>query len=352
MLNKDSLEKFICLHEAATESVYTQLSEELGSAYSADEFNCRMDVDFTLHLVRSVLEFNILQPFIDYLHWLSNVYTTRGLSEKHLRLLLDYASEFYLTHIPGLPGSEISKVFLMGKTSLSHLADPQKTNEVDLKMPSAWKESEAFKTALLCGDSQRAQELFDSCIQGDTSILDVELHLVQPALYQIGRDWQANIISVAQEHLATSTAITVMAHAFSMTEPVMPNGKKALFACVQGNEHDVGLRIVADAFELRGWEVTLLGANTLADDLIEQVLSICPDLVGLSLAFPHHLQIVHNTIAQLRKQLGHNCPAIMVGGLAVNAYEQVTPILGADVAAVDANDAVYKSELPDEPIKH
>jgi len=169
------------------------------------------------------------------------------------------------------------------------------------------------------------------------------LHLVQPALYQVGQDWQSNKISVAQEHLATSTAITVMAQAFSILDPAIPNGKKSLFACVEGNEHDVGLQMVADAFDAQGWEVTFLGANVAANILIEQVQAIRPNLVGLSIAFPHHLKIVHKSIAQLHKVLGADCPAVIIGGLAINAYTLITPILDADIMAIDSENAVKNS---------
>ena len=40
-----------------------------------------------------------------------------------------------------------------------------------------------------------------------------------------------------------------------------------MLACVQGNIHDVGVRAIADLFELGGWNVVNLGPNVPEDEI-------------------------------------------------------------------------------------
>lgn len=343
MLQNKDLNEFISHHNDAVDFVCSRLNEQTPPGFTNENSNYQDDISFSINLLRAALEFDLVQPLVEYLHWLVDVYASRGISNKHLKLLLDLLLEFYIEALPERLNSEVSKILLIAKTSLRNISVSEINAEVDLKMPTAWPECNEFGSALLTGDRRSALAIFEACLQKGKSLTDVELHLVQPALYQVGRDWQANKVSVVQEHLATSTAMTVMAEAFSILEPTKENGKKVLFACVEGNKHDVGLQIVADAFSTHGWDVTFMGADVACKDLIRQVQVINPHLVGLSIALPHQLQLIHNTIAQLHGELGVQCPAVIIGGLAINSYPLISPILNADAVGTDAEDAVKNS---------
>jgi len=333
-MDSGELAEFIHLQEAAVDAVTNRFYEEMSSIYiSFGERGrkcCREDIQFTLDFLRPAIEFGFLQSFIDYLRWLTSVLSARGIAAEHIITSLDWLEEFFSAHASLSGSQKITRAITAAKTGLKAEAVMQLSAEIDKKMPLGWPEYNEFKEALLQGDSRRAAEIFDARLKAGASFLDVELHLVQPALYQVGRDWQENRVSVAQEHLATATAITLMAQEFSSVGQAEANGKKAVFACIEGNEHDVGLRIVADAFEPQGWDVQFLGANIPTPELVEQVKCWVPDLLGLSVAFPHQLRATREAISQLHNELGKACPAIMVGGLAFNALA-VAPTLGADV---------------------
>jgi methanogenic corrinoid protein MtbC1 len=59
--------------------------------------------------------------------------------------------------------------------------------------------------------------------------------------------------------------------------PPVPNGKRALQACAEGNLHTVGLRMVSHALVLAGWEIQFLGSNVPNNALIKQVEIWRPD---------------------------------------------------------------------------
>ena len=119
-----------------------------------------------------------------------------------------------------------------------------------------------YLEALLAGDRDAAvRTAFDDGVARGLSVPDLYVGVIQTAQHRIGELWQANRLTVAHEHVATAISQLVMALAY----PVLPrqprNGKPALVACVDDELHDLGARMVADFFEMAGFDVRYLGAN-------------------------------------------------------------------------------------------
>ena len=223
----------------------------------------------------------------------------------------------------------------------STLSDPLDHNHFDeTVMPGASVESDEFVAALLRGDQRTAMNIFQDFSDHGRKFLEAELHLVQPAMYQIGRGWRDNHISIAQEHLATATVHGLLAREFASAKLSPPNGWSIVLAGVEGNQHIIGLRMVADAFELAGWDVRCLGANTPTRSLVQFVRNMRPNVVGLSVALPQHLRSAREASASLRSELGDAGPSVLLGGLAVNELSTPATMLGAHTTGLDAKSAV------------
>jgi methanogenic corrinoid protein MtbC1 len=159
-------------------------------------------------------------------------------------------------------------------------------------------------------------------------------------MYAIGERWQANEVSVAQEHMATAIVQAVMTVALLRATPRAAANRRILLACVEGNQHALGLRMVADSFQLAGWEVRYLGASVPTVALVGAVVEWKPDLVGLSVSFAQQLPVVKAVIAQLEARLGATRPGVMIGGLAINAFAPLAELVRADATGVDAAEAL------------
>ena len=207
-------------------------------------------------------------------------------------------------------------------------------------MPPAWPECDAFESALLAGDRHGARALLGRCLDQGHGLVDVEMHLIQPALYAIGKKWQNNQVTVAQEHLATAIAQSLMSQALATCEAPPPNGRSVVLACVEGNNHSVGLQMVTDAFQLGGWEVQYLGANVPTSALVTHVGHYRPNLLALSVSFPQQLRVVKDILARLMQLYGAARVPVIVGGLAINQFDRLAGQLGADAWSPDAHAAV------------
>jgi len=126
-------------------------------------------------------------------------------------------------------------------------------------------------------------------------------------------------------------------------EPAPLINRRVLLACVEGNNHSVGLRMVTDNFQLTGWDVQYLGANVPTKALIQQTEQWKPDIVALSASFPQHLKVVKTITEQLVERFGPARPAVLVGGLAINRFNRLASALGADAYSTDANTAVINA---------
>jgi methanogenic corrinoid protein MtbC1 len=74
--------------------------------------------------------------------------------------------------------------------------------------------------------------------------------------------------------------------------------------------------------------------------LIQQIGKWSPDLVGLSLSFAQQLPVVRDIISQLSARFGSARPPVIIGGLAINRFDALADVVGADAHAFDAQTAI------------
>lgn len=340
-LDADGLGRFQALRVAAVEAVTKRFYATHGSAYerfgTRGQDACREDLAYHLDFLRPVLEFGLLQPMVDYLCWLASILTARAIPAEHLAQSLDWLAEFFAGHMDAPHGSSVAAALQAVRTGFLEAGTAPVTPP---RLHEPWLEASAFEAALLAGKQPEALAVMHRCMDNGHTLVEVGLHVIQPALYEIGEKWQANRISVAQEHMATAMVQSLMTVGLLRSPPPSPTNKKVLLGCVAGNDHDVGLRLVADAFLLAGWDVQYLGANVPTVALVRHITEWKPDLVGLSVSFAQQLPAVKAVVAQLVERLGNSRPALIVGGLAINRFNRLGDLVGADGFSVNAPTAV------------
>lgn len=187
-----------------------------------------------------------------------------------------------------------------------------------------------YLASQLTGDRREALRLVeDEGLGRGVSPPDIHLSVVQPAQYEIGRLWQENSISVAQEHVATAISQLVLAFLY----PRMPRAprveKRVMVACVEGEFHDMGARVCADFLEMGGFDVRFLGADVPAESLVLAAKHDKPDVVALSMSMIFHADTAKRTIKALRAATDGRVP-ILIGGHALNDATGLVSELGAD----------------------
>ncbi|HLL52004.1 MAG TPA: cobalamin-dependent protein [Myxococcaceae bacterium] len=194
---------------------------------------------------------------------------------------------------------------------------------------------EAFLAALLTGDRLRAQALAHGAFQRGVDHLYEEV--IRPAMVELGALWHANRITVADEHAATAIAQSTVASLYPEF-PWSVGGPRALIACVQGERHEFGARMVADLLALDGWHTVFLGADTPTSSLVEMAAKVQPAFVAVSVGLPLHLPAAREAVAALKERLPKL--KVLVGGRAVAPLPDAAAKLGADGMGRSAAGAV------------
>lgn len=137
---------------------------------------------------------------------------------------------------------------------------------------------------LLSGKKAECVTIVQGLIDHKILVKDLYLELFQRSMYQVGKLWEENKISVATEHMATAITEGLLQLVYPMLFSADHVGKSAIIACVPQEYHQLGAKMVADIFELNGWDGYFVGANTPTEDLLGNIHEKKPDLVALSMS--------------------------------------------------------------------
>lgn len=212
-----------------------------------------------------------------------------------------------------------------------------------------------FLAALLQGDAEDAERVIDELVAGQP-LLDIYLEVVAPALVSIGDSWCSGEIGVGDEHLATQIVIQQMERLRSLIAvPVLRSPYRVVVACIEGEQHFVGARMVADLCLLKGWGVDFLGADTPTSALVEMAKRRHAHLVALSATMEQgmaHARDVLDELAALSP-----APNVVLGGqiFSINAASLRLPqgcAIAHDAAeGIDLIGRLLRAERPKAMLK-
>lgn len=171
-----------------------------------------------------------------------------------------------------------------------------------------------FITSLINGNRKKCSDIVHNLLNENISIIDLYENLIKPSLYKIGELWEYNKISVAVEHMATSTTEAILNELYAQVISDIRQSKKVVVGCVENEFHQVGIKMVSDIFEQNGWDTFFLGANTPLKDLILFAKSINPDIIALSLSIYFNIPMLQKMILEIKETFPG--VQILVGGQA------------------------------------
>lgn len=194
--------------------------------------------------------------------------------------------------------------------------------------------------AVLGGDRLLASQMLTDVADEGTSVRDIYLHVFQPVQREIGRLWLMNRISVAQEHYATSVTQVVMAQLYGRMFTGEASDRSLVAACVGNELHELGMRMVADFFEMDHWDTRYLGANMPNTSIVQTVRESRADVLALSATMLFHVEEIAKIIEMLRADDATARTKVLVGGYPFNLAPDLWHRVGADGYAPDAESAL------------
>jgi methanogenic corrinoid protein MtbC1 len=313
-------------------------SGEFNRYYGESEFKKYIeDTEYSLSYLFEAIEASSPDLFADYITWEKIFLVNLGIPEKRLKERLEVMEDVIIRNLPPEKSSIAIRYIEEG---IDNLPNPTKDISFINEDKPLVKLLEQYLKLLLDGDRHTAGKMIVEAVDNGISVKDIYLHVFQSSLYEVGRLWQENKITIGQEHYFTAATQLIISQLYPYISNSEKTGKVLVATSVSGELHEVGVRMVSDFFEMDGWKTFYLGANTPTESVIETIISKKADLVLISATISSHISEVIELISTVRRCVDCRNPKIIVGGYPFNIDKDLWKKVGADGQAEDAETAI------------
>ncbi|MBA2347196.1 MAG: B12-binding domain-containing protein [Solirubrobacterales bacterium] len=171
----------------------------------------------------------------------------------------------------------------------------------------------AMRLAFVAGDLDHALEIVRQA-SAELSAVEILDELVAPAMKEVGTLWESDMLSVADEHLATATAHWLLAQLSPLLkeDQATPRFRMAVLATTPSERHATGLLVTESVLRRLGFGVINLRGGVPLDALGAMLAREQPAVVGVSLTLSAWAAELEPTIATIRSSAPH--ARILLGG--------------------------------------
>ena len=187
-----------------------------------------------------------------------------------------------------------------------------------------------------------AVEILRTLLQGGTTPEVIMMDLLAPAANTMGEMWYRDDCGFVDVTVATGRLQRMLRELGQQQAHVSSKYSspgRIIVSSLPGEQHTLGLYIVAEFFYSDGWGV-VIGPPVAESSTAELVKSEWFDVVALSVARDDALLPLRREIAAVRRNSMNTDIRILVGGHAVNEHRDAVKLLGADARAADPQDGV------------
>lgn len=326
------------LAQAITARQY-ELHPELAERYGpAGRAKCLQDAGYHLSYLAESIAASQPSLFADYIAWAKVMLEGRGIPASDLARNLEILRDSLRQSLPARMNRVAVEYVESGLEQLPQLP-PDVPTCIGRNNPLG-RLAKEYLNALLRGERHEASRLVLEAVESGTNVRDIYLHVFQRSQHEIGRLWQMNLLSVAQEHYCTAATQLIMSQLYSHIHRGAKNGHKLVATCVAGDLHEIGVRMVSDFFEMEGWDTFYLGANAPTQSVLETLADREADVLAVSVTITPHVRAATSLIDAVRSSPATRDVKIMVGGYPFNIAPGLWEKVGADACARDALESV------------
>ena len=302
----------------------------------------REDTRYHLEYLASALWFEEPELLDDYAVWCKTLFANLNLPGEWFEGSLQCIAQVLDDALPE-DESAVAREYISGALQAFDSASVESSSFIVPGSP-LWELAAGYLNAIQAGEHGRAIGILTQAVEGGTPVRAIYLEVFQPVQREVGRLWQLNQISVAQEHYVTGVTQLAMAMLYDRVFSGERCERSMITACVGGELHELGARMVADLFELENWHTRYLGANTPSSAVVATVREMRPDLLALSATMAFHVEEVAEIIRLVREDESIADTPVLVGGYSFNVAPELWLRVGADGYAPDAEAALLEAD--------
>ncbi len=327
--------------QTATDLQYRRMPELVSRYGKIGREKCLQDARYHLSYLAEAILSESPALFRNYIGWAQQMLGARNIPAKDLAINLNCLKEALAQRLPIESFVVAAKYMNAAMNQLEEAFEPLETffkSNHSLKATA-----EKYLQLLLNGKRNQASQLILQEVENGVPVKELYLQVFQPVQHEIGRLWQLNKVSVAQEHYCTAATQMIMSQLYPHIFNSERNGLRLVATCISGDLHEVGIRMVADFFEMEGWDTFYLGANTPIESIIRTLREQEANLLIVSATMAYHVRAVADLIQAIRRDTTLNSVKIMVGGYPFNVAPELWQSVGADAHAFNASEALEKA---------
>jgi methanogenic corrinoid protein MtbC1 len=268
------------------------------------------------------------QLFVARLHWSRKAFEARGSDPADLKRSLEALREVMSQNMPTDAAVECNTYIDAAIAIFDQDAPNLDDAELNPNLPHD-RTALLYLQQVLEGNVAAAIEVVKRAADSGLGAAGVYLQVLLPAQREIGRLWHLGDVSISEEHLVSATTQRTMSLLTGSGADVSPNGKTMVAAAVAGNAHDIGLRAVADLFQLQGWRAIFIGSDVPAAELPNALTYFDADVLLLGATLSTQIQKAAETIRIIRDRCERDVK-IIVGGAAFDEAPDLWRRVGGD----------------------
>lgn len=139
-----------------------------------------------------------------------------------------------------------------------------------------------FAAAIVAGDMDTARGEVQRLIAIGASYEWISDRLIAEAARYLGQKWEESSLSFIQVSLGISELLRINTELRRQTRGrFVSDGVLALFATIQGQSHNLGIILAAEAFRQHGWDVEMM-LDAPIDSIVIEARVSTPAFVGLT----------------------------------------------------------------------
>jgi len=293
------------------------------------------DACYHQDFLASAIESGSTAPFAEYVQWSVQMLTARGIAAHFVTENLHQIKDALSCVLESHEQEAVLQMIEAGCVAAETAREAAKDNSSRSGLTRS-----LYLQAILQGQRKPAWVIVREALREGQPITALYIDVLQQSMYEVGRLWQANRITVAEEHMATAITQYVMAELYSQMDLPAARKGKLVITGVEGELHQVGANMVADSLELDGWDVKFLGTNMPHAGILKAVEDHAAVMLGVSVTMLFCLPRVRQLVADVRRQPRHQGMPVIVGGGAFRNAPDLAKEIGADGYAPNLQTAI------------
>lgn len=276
--------------------------------------------------------------FVERVHWNRTSLVARDLPEDTLAIQLNCLRQELEWELPRPANSRALEMVDMAIQTFESAPRP-----IQSSLEASGTHAKRIRQILLAMLEARRGDALDLVVgaaEEGLSVSEIEIEILAAIQKEVGRMWQRGEIGVHEEHLGSQIIEESLTLLRGKMNPSPSRGKTVLVCSVQGETHDIGTRIVADHFEMDGWNALRLGKNLPGSELAKACEDFSADLVALSVTMSTHVRTSALVIESLRSAYGSDSLPVLIGGPPFCMVPDLWQVVGADGSAMKADEAM------------